>query len=332
VKILTVCAAILIAGTLLLLLHQPGLTLMGFNGGIFADHEYIMPTMVPTLSHSLLQWHNEPESLDLPGTAPFQYLGVDVGFHYSPSDMNSMPGPSYWVNVGSKASEKFSGSKAGAIWVVGLAQAEGSCYLTFPSSGQQYSNVFFAPSDRNEQYLDSFDSKGMKVFLQIEPGQADVNTLIRLVLDRYGHHPCVAGIGIDAEWLQFKHYPSGRQVTDEEAAEWYRLVSSYNAGYTLALTHWQTGNMPPTYRTGLYFLYDGHGFHSLDDMVSKCASWGKSFPDNPVGFYIGFLSDDGWWRDYDDPYYKIGSKLLERIDNAKGLYWVSFSIKDIYPF
>ena len=241
-----------------------------------------------------------------------------------------MPAPSYWANVGASASGKFSGSTPAAIWVVGLAQAEGGCYLTFPSSGQ-YSNVLFAPSDQNEQYLSYFDSKGMKVILQVEPGQADVNTLIKLVLDKYGKHPCVAGIGIDVEWLQFKSYGGGKAVTDAEASQWYKLISSYNPGYTLALTHWQTSKMPPTYRTGVFFVYDGEVLGSLSQAKSYYTSWANAYPNNPVGYYIGFPSDKSWWSVYQDPYYTIASMALGCGKNVKGVYWVSFSIKNIYP-
>jgi len=245
--------------------------------------------------------------------------------------MTSMPAPSYWTNVADSASDKFSSSTPGAIWVVGLVQAEGDCYLTFPSSGQQYSSVLFAPTDRNEQYLDSFDSKGMKVYLQLEPGQADVSTLIRLVLDKYGHHPCVAGIGIDVEWLQFKNYGSGKQVTDAEASQWYNLIKSYNPNYKLALTHWQTSKMPPTYRNGLYFVYDGEVLGSLSAARGYYTNWANAYPNNPVGYYIGFPSDKTWWRNYADPYKTIGDMALSCGNNVKGVYWVSFSIKDIYP-
>ena len=248
------------------------------------------------------------------------YYGVDIGFHKSITGTSPDGSPEYWYHQGKAASDKFDGSGTGAVWVIGCAQADGQCYLNFPSSAK-YPMISFSKKDDNEQYLDYFDSKGMKVILQVEPGQADVGQVIRLVLDRYADHPCVAGIGIDVEWLQFKDYPEGRQVTDEEAAGWHDLAASYNRDYKLALTHWVADKMPPTYRTGIYFLYDGHGFTSLDDMIGKCASWGRRFHDNPVGFYIGFSTDRAWWGSYEDPFYTIGHALLEKIKNTKGIYW-----------
>jgi len=88
----------------------------------------------------------------------------------------------------------------------------------------RYPDIHFSGSDQNEQYLNYFDSKGMKMILQVEPGQADVSTLIRLVLDKYGHHPCVTGFGVDVEWLQFNGNPAGRQVTDQEASRYRRKL------------------------------------------------------------------------------------------------------------
>ncbi len=241
-----------------------------------------------------------------------------------------MPGPEYWFNAGNDASGKFSGSANSAVWVIGMAYAEGDCYLNFPSS-TAYPNVMFSATDENERFLSYFDSKGMSVILQVEPGQADVNTVIKLVLDRYGKHPCVAGVGIDVEWLKFKDYPGGKQVTDQEAAQWYNLITTYNKSYTLALTHWEAGKMPPTYRTGIYFLYDGQVFTSLSQAQTYFTSWGNSFPNNPVGFYIGFPGDKTWWKNYQDPLYTIANMAFTNVKNAKGVYWVSFSIKDIYP-
>lgn len=275
---------------------------------------------------------NIGESLDIPGwnsdidfktadtPVPTAYGGADIGFHESITGTSPLQSPEYWYNMGKGASDKFDGSRIGAVWVIGCAQEDGQCYLNFPSS-TKYPMVTFSKTDENERYLDYFDSKGMSVILQLEPGQARVGQVIRLVLDRYAHHPCVAGLGIDVEWLQFKDYAEGRPVTDEEAARWYSLVKSYDRDYKLALTHWRAEKMPPTYRTGLYFLYDGHGFASLDDMVDKCVSWGNSFPDNPVGFYTGFPTDRAWWGNYDDPFYTIGHALLEKIRNTKGIYW-----------
>jgi len=282
-----------------------------------------MPDMPDwTASREMLGVHGATEdhkAVFVPTALPAFYRTV-VGFHESITGAASRQSPEYLYNVAKDASDKFDGTDIGAVWVIGCAQADGECYLNFPSS-REYEWVTFSKTDENEKYLDYFDGRGMSVILQVEPGQADVDQIIRLVLDQYGHHPCVAGFGIDVEWLQFRDFANGRPVTDEEAAAWYDLARSYDRDYKLALTHWKAEKMPPAYRTGLYFLYDGEGFASLDQMIARCVSWGNSFPDNPVGFYVGFPRDEAWWGRYDDPLFTIGDALLKKVPNTRGIYW-----------
>jgi hypothetical protein len=54
--------------------------------------------------------------------------------------------------------------------------------------------------DGNEEALTLFDEMGAQVWLQVEPGNAPVEDLIHIVLERYGHHPSVVGVGVDVEW------------------------------------------------------------------------------------------------------------------------------------
>jgi hypothetical protein len=241
-----------------------------------------------------------------------------------------MPSADYWYDVGADAQSKFSGSGIQGIWVIGCYLDDGTCYLNFPSSAS-YPYISFSEADENEAYLSYFDRKGVSVYLQVEPGQASVEDLIRLVLDRYSHHPCVCGFGVDVEWYRALDYASGKRVTDQEAAAWYRLVSLYDKNYSLLLKHYRANKMPPTYRTGIYFIDDSMGFSSLGEMADEFARWGSSFDGSPVGFQIGYLEDRGWWSQYSDPYDTIGHALLERVPDIRGIYWVDFSIEDLYP-
>jgi len=271
-----------------------------------------------------------PENASVLPSKPLSDNGLYVGFRASRYGITPFPDPTYWYAIGNDMSGKFEGSRIGGIWVVGEAGDDGGCVLNFPSSGR-YDHISFSNKEINEAYLNYFDQKGVSVFLQVEPGDANVSDLIKLVLDRYSHHPCVAGFGVDVEWYKYRDYPDGKRVSDQEAAEWYGLVSSYNRSYTLFLKHWLEGKMPPTYRKGVYFIDDSQGFSSLDEMTKDFIAWGRSFPDNPVGFQVGYPADKKWWADYDDPFNTIGHSLLKDIDNTKGIYWVDFSIRDIYP-
>lgn len=241
-----------------------------------------------------------------------------------------MPSPEYWYNVGKTEQSKFAGSGMQAVWVLGYVWDDGTCYLNFPST-KQYSNVAFASTDANEKYLTYFDAHGISVYLQVEPGKANVSDLIKIVMDRYGHHPCVVGFGVDTEWYKTPAYQDGKPITDQEAAAWYGVVSSYNPDYQLFLKHWLASHMPPTYRKGIYFIDDSMGFSSLTAMTNEFAAWGKAFPNNPVGFQFGYPDDKSWWKNYSDPFSTIGHSLVNNIPNAKGIYWVDFSVKDLYP-
>jgi hypothetical protein len=241
-----------------------------------------------------------------------------------------MPGTTYWANAAKDASGKISGSKPGMIWVIGGVWSGGVCYLNFPSS-TSYSNVAFSSTDENEKYLSYFDSQGIPIILQIEPGNADIATVMKLVMDRYSKHPCVKGFGIDLEWYKYTSYTKGKSVTDVEAAAWYKQVTEYNSGYKLYLTHWMKDHMPPTYRTGITFMYDGLQLGSLSSAMTYYTNWGKAFPNSPVGYYLGFQEDKTWWSQYSNPINTIGSSIVKTVPNVKDIYWVTFGIKELYP-
>jgi hypothetical protein len=270
-----------------------------------------------------------------PGVIQPSANGLNVGFRSSFYGISPMPSPDYWYRVGADAQGKFDGSGIEGVWVIGCVQDDGACYLNFPSVAE-YPDITFSEADENEQHLSYFDRKGIRIYLQVEPGDANVDDLIRLVLDRYSQHPCIVGFGIDAEWYRNPgdSSPDGKPVTDEEAARWYGIVRSYNESYRLFLKHWLVDHMPPAYRQGIYFIDDSMGFSSLDQMTADFALWGKSFPDNPVGFQIGYNfdpNDKDWWGKFSDPFSTLGHAIINRVPNAKGIYWVDFSIKDLYP-
>jgi hypothetical protein len=265
-----------------------------------------------------------------PTPGPTQpYTGKAVGFASARYGISPFPSADYWSNFAKYQATKFSGATTEGVWVIGGIWQGGVCYLNFPSS-TQYSNIAFANTDENEAYLSYFDTHGIKVYLQVEPGIADVDTILKLVLDRYSKHPCVIGVGIDTEWYKAPTYSGGKPITDAEASHWYSIISSYNPNYVMPFTHWETSHMPPTYRKGIYFLYDGLGASSLSNLNTYCVAWGKAFPNNPVGYYVGFTEDKKWWSAYSDPYYTCALNMFKNIPNTKGVYWVEFNIRDIY--
>lgn len=241
----------------------------------------------------------------------------------------------YWINTSKSIAAKFPGSKPGGVWIVSLYISNGVTQLNFPNNtGKTYPYINFISTDQNEEYLTKFDSAGLRVWLQVEPGAASIDTLIHIVLNRYKHHKCVAGFGIDVEWYNTQAYPGGKKVTNAEAQQWEQKVKSIDSNYTLFLKHYGSSWMPPNYRGNIIFIDDSQGFYSsnpLSQMVNEFKAWGNMFYPNKVGFQIGYPNDSTWWQKYPDPVYTIGNALMTNIPNCNSILWVDFTINKIYP-
>lgn len=254
---------------------------------------------------------------------------VGAGFRYSAYGPAFDPGPRYWVRVGEAMAARFHGAAPEAVWIVGRLRGDG-ILLNFPVAGA-HPLIEGSETDANEAALDLFDRYGVRVWLQVEPGHAPVEDLIHIVLGRYQHHPSVVGFGIDVEWYESTERPEGKAVSDAEAATWLAAVRSHDPGYRLFLKHWEICKMPPTLREGLLFIDDSQILPSLQAMVEEFTAWGRAFAPAPVGFQIGYPSDRPWWSELADPPADIGRAILERVPNAEGLYWVDFTVLDIFP-
>jgi hypothetical protein len=252
-----------------------------------------------------------------------------AGFRYSTYGPEWNPGPAYWRDVGEQMVERFPGAVPGAVWIVGRLAGQGT-ELSFPGqSGDPL--VRFTAADENEETLTLFDQGGFECWLQVEPGNAAVEPLIHLVLDRYGHHPCVVGVGVDVEWYRSVDEPDGEAVGDEEAAAWLAAARSHRPEYRLFLKHWLIEKLPPTVRDGILFIDDSQIFPSLDAMVAEFVEWGEAFAPAPVGFQVGYETDRPWWRELADPPAEIGRRILDVVPNTEGLYWVDFTVLEVFP-
>lgn len=255
---------------------------------------------------------------------------LGAGFRFSTYGIGGNPGPEYFVSVGKQISARFPASHPEAIWIVGEFFGGGMTYLSFHAETDD-PNVVSGYVDMNEQTLDMFDENGFKVWLQVEPANANMITLIDLVMNQYKHHPSVIGFGVDVEWYESDGSPLGTPITDEEAEAWVKAVRAHNSDYKLFLKHWETEFMPPTYREGIVFIDDGQGYASLDEIVNEFSPWGEHFAPAPVGFQYGYLSDKIWWKELQDPPTEIGKALLEEIPNTVSLFWVDFTLQEIFP-
>ncbi|MCI0574634.1 MAG: hypothetical protein L0332_27980 [Chloroflexi bacterium] len=230
---------------------------------------------------------------------------LGAGFRFSTYGPFYDPGPAYWASVGWQMAGKFPGASPQAIWIVGNYGIAGPVF-TFPGTHEDF-NIHFSSKDNNEEALTLFDQIGLQVWLQVEPGnEVPVEELIHIMLNQYGHHPSVMGVGIDVEWFHSDGDPGGRAVTDEEATAWLAAARSHNPAYRLFLKHWEQEKMPPTVREGILFVDDEQQFDSLDDMVAGFAAWGRAFAPAPVAFQYGYTGDQKWWKELPDPPADIG--------------------------
>jgi hypothetical protein len=241
--------------------------------------------------------------------------------------------PEYWVNLTKQVASTIPETLPAGIWIVGRLEYSppGVCFLSFPSN-QTYSHVLFQSQDLNEDYLTAFDDNGIKIWLQVEPGFAEIDQLIDLVMKRYSHHTCILGFGIDLEWRW--GWPQAREtvpVTDEEANQWLNRTKSFNPNFKLFLKHWLPKNMPPTVRQDIVFIDDAQHFGGLDSLVHEFKLWGENFTQTNVGFQVGYISDQEWWSKLENPPRDVGLALIQNIPNCRFIFWTDETIHGLFP-
>ncbi len=259
---------------------------------------------------------------------------IRAGLRSSSYGINPFPESGWWVNVTNDMASRFIGASPSIIWILGYTTNDG-CYLGFPNPnpGTTYSKIFFSSKDKHESYLDVFDSSGVKVWLQIEPGFADIETVIDLVFTKYGHHSCIIGFGVDVEWYKTSEANDyeGEAVTDAESVAWSAKLKSYNQNYLLFTKHWLQSKMPPTFREDMVFVDDSQIFPNLNSMVQEFSEWASAFTPAKVAFQFGYDADKTWWSKLTDPPKQIGDAILSKCSNVSDLYWVDFNAYDIWP-
>jgi len=236
----------------------------------------------------------------------------------------------YWVNLTKQVASSIPNTSPAGIWILGRVEflPMGTCALSFPSN-QIYPHMFFETEDWNEEYLTAFDENGIKIWLQVEPGFADVDQLIELVLGRYWSHSSVLGFGIDLEW-RWVDTTETAPVTDEEAIRWVNKIKQYNPDFKLFLKHWLPKNMPPTAREDIVFIDDAQNFEGLDSLVNEFKLWGENFSQTDVGYQIGYERDKEWWSELENPPREIGLALIQNIPNCRFIFWTDETIHELF--
>lgn len=258
---------------------------------------------------------------------------VRAGLRSSTYGFSSFPDTTWWFNATTDMASRFSGASPAVIWILGYTTNDG-CYLNFPNPtpGTSYTKIFFGNKDANESYLNYFDKNGIKVWLQVEPGFADILTIIDLVLNQYGHHSSIIGFGVDAEWYKTSaaNNYEGEAVTDAEAEAWSIKIKSYNENYLLFTKHWLISKMPPTFRNDIVFVDDSQIFPNMQSMINEFKDWSQAFAPAKVAFQYGYVSDKPWWENLADPPKNIGDEILNKCPNVSDLFWVDFTAYDIW--
>ena len=259
-------------------------------------------------------------------TDKLQGAGIRSSTYGRPDD----PGPGYWARTGTEIAAKFPGAKPEAIWIVSRLKGRGT-EMSFPVPPGGDPLITGMPEDISEPVLRLFDKLGYRVWLQTEPGWAPVDQAFHVMLDRYGHHKCVIGVGVDVEWHRSNNPDLGDPVTDEMAGAWLAAARSHDPSYRMLLKHFREDVMPPTVRDGILFVDDSQIFTSLDHMIDEFAKWGRTFAPAPVGFQYGYQTDTPWWGPMRDPVKEIGDRILAATPNTEMLIWVDFSVRDVFP-
>lgn len=251
--------------------------------------------------------------------------------HYG---IKPFPTAEEWAKVMFTMKDYYSGSTPCAIWIVGGFDRPRSCRLEFPSDGREYENIVFLDYDKHEPFLNHFDKAGIKVFLQVEPAHADMLTLIDLILERYKHHECVIGFGVDVEWYKEADNPErGVPVDDVSAQQWEEKVKSHNPQYRLFLKHWDRYWMPPRYRGDIIFVDDSQMFENFDHLTREFIEyWAGYFAPNMVFFQIGYPRDRAIWSKLRIPPETLGKILAQNITQDCGVFWVDFTLREVMPF
>jgi len=255
-----------------------------------------------------------------------------AGVRSSSYGIKPFPNPEKWHYAMDEMSKYCNSTTPSAIWIVGVLKDSNECYLQFPGDNKKYENVYFGDTDKHEEYLDYFDKQNIKVFLQVEPGSADVTNLIDLVLNRYKHHECVIGFGVDVEWYrEIENRGWGVKVTDDLAKSWEAQVKSHNPNYRLFLKHWDRNWMPPTFRGDIIFVDDSQMLESFEKMLNEfVVYWADYFNPNPVFYQVGYLSDYKWWGKLNNPPKDIGMTIAQNIEQPCGFFWVDFTLRKIF--
>ena len=270
-----------------------------------------------------------------------KWAGVRASSYGMYESYGSYPDVDSMIEFGSKMESCYSGGLGTYILIVGTVDEDTwTCHLGFPLS-QKIDKTYGTKVDMYEEYLSAMDAAGYSVWLQVEPGDADLVELATEVMNHYKQHSCVKGFGIDVEWYKPEGtHGYGTKLSEEPETSDSVLaaVKAINSDYTVFVKHWDEEWLPDA-NNGFIYVNDSQGFRSgknttaLERMCTEFAYWAEHFSPCPVMFQIGYDADrSNVWGTMDNPAKELGQAIIDEckkrgLTNDIGIIWVDFTLK-----
>ena len=293
---------------------------------------------------------NVEKTVDIPlRTDGARWAGIRASSYGLIESFSKYPGIIDMTDYVGKMETCYAGSNGTVILIVGVvSEDEKDCCLDFPIS-KEITNVIGNDVDFYEDYLTALDNCGYSVWLQVEPGNADLVELAKEVMNHYKHHSCVKGFGIDVEWYKRADNRNGMKLCSyykdgayepNTASKVLSAVKAINSNYTVFVKHWDQRWLPDS-MDGLIFVNDSQGFRSSDSktalqrMCEEFADWADTYAPCPVMFQIGYDTDESKiWGSMENPAEELGKAIIGKcqewhMTNDIGIIWVDFTLKEV---
>lgn len=243
-----------------------------------------------------------------------EFLLGTTGARYG---INPFPEMEQWVDYLNKLKINVPDDSAMTmLWVVGTYYYEG-VKLGFPGEDAQSDYIYYSNIDYNEEYLAFFDKNNIEVFLLIEPGFSPLDSIIDIVLNRYGGHTSVKGVCLDLEWYN--------NLTDKaksiDIQRWLERTLTHRKSFKLMLKHWNIKRIEPFLDNDIIYIQSMHGISKIDDLKKRHSIWVRKFYPCHIGMEIGFSDDRELWSGYKVPILGIYNEILELSTVRSSLFW-----------
>ncbi|MBP5551780.1 MAG: hypothetical protein J6X41_00175 [Spirochaetales bacterium] len=266
------------------------------------------------------------------GPCTVRWAGIRISSYGMRSSFgkDNFPDETTMAGFAQKMAGCYEGSNGAYILIVGTMSGDDTCQLAFPVTGKN-DYIRGADDDRYESYLDKCDELGIDVWLQVEPGYADLEKLAEIVMNRYKHHSSVKGFGIDVEWHKpIEGTDEGTKLSDADAKKVLNKVRSINPEYTVFVKHWMQRQLP-TKMEGLIYVNDSQQFEDMNHVINEFTEWASYYAPQPVMFQIGYNADKPIWNAYTNPAKEFGQAIVDRCNsgNDVGIIWVDFTLSQV---